>query len=167
MSTDLDSLKTEIKNYLESEGFTVFHGYTRFAEPTSVVQWDSGHYPDFKLFLALARKLEVRPVVFHHRELLPELIDDAMDQLESADIPEDEFEELVRRLGELRVYEGFTNAVELSFEYQGRIYIYARRADWYDELLDIAEEIDDYSAPEEDEPDEDDQEDMSSYFSRN
>ena len=167
MSTDLDSLKTEIKDYLEAEGFLVFHGYTRFAEPTSVVQWDSSHYPDFKLFLALARKLDVRPIVFHHRELQPELIDDAMDQLESADIPEDEFQELARRLGELRVYEGFTNAVELSFEYQGRIYIYARRAEWYDELLDITEEIDDYTGSEEGEPEGDEPDDMGSYFSRN
>ncbi len=167
MKTDLDSLKTEIEDYLKSEGFSVFHGYTRFAEPSSIVQWDSDHYPDFKQFLAIARELGTKPIVFHHRELSPELIDDAVDQLESVDMPEDEFTQLAQRLAELRVYEGFTNAVELSFEYQSRIYIYARRADWYDELLDITEEIDDYTSLEQDEVGDEDDDDVGRYFSNN
>jgi hypothetical protein len=50
----------------------------------------------------------------------------------------------------------------LSFDYQGRLYLFGLRTEWYDELSDIVDEID-ASLPEPDEGDDD----MGGYFSRN
>jgi hypothetical protein len=163
---DLETLKTEIEDYLKTQEFAVFHGYPRLAEPASMVHWDSEEYPDFKSFLELSRQLDVRLMVFHHRRLSSDFIDQALEQLEVLDLPDDEYVEFGRRLREMRVFEGFTSAVELSFEYQSRIYFYTRRAEWYEELLDIADEIDDYAGTDvEDIEDLDD--DLGPYFSKN
>ncbi len=166
MTADLEALRAEIEDFLASAEFAVFHSSGHHSDPLPVLYWDCERYPDYKDFLALAKKVDVKLIVFSRRQLEPDFIDDALDQLESADLPEDEYTELGRRLRELRVFEGFTSSVELSFEYQGRVYMYSRRAEWYEELLDIADEIADYAEEEEDfeEPDE---EDMGPYFSKN
>ncbi len=165
MKVNLDRLKDEIQQYLESRNFVIFHSLARTTEPASAVQWDSRLYPDFKAFLEVCRQLEVRLVCFHHRELSPDFIDDAMDDLETADIPRDEYQRLEERLRELRIYEGLTSVVELSFTYQNLTYVYSQRASWYEELMEIADEIDDYLAVENEE--EGNGESMGGYFSRN
>ena len=165
MSADFEALKSEIEERLKDGGFAVFHGRSRATECDSAVSWDVGHYEDYGPFLLLAQQLEAKLIVFHHRQLEPDLIDETLDRLDEVDMPEEEFAELARRLRELRVYEGFTCVVELSFDYQGRAYSYSRQADWYEELVDIAEEIDDYTAGVEDEDEGED--DMGSFFSKN
>lgn len=166
MKPDLETLKTEIEEYLNTQEFAVFHGYPRLTEPASMVHWDADQYPDYKSFLELSRQLDVRLIVFHHRKLAPDFIDEAIDQLEVLDLPDDEYAELGRRLREMRVFEGFTSAVELSFEHQGRIYFYTRRAEWYEELLDVADSIDDFAATGEEDFD-DFEDELGSYFSQN
>ena len=166
MKPDLETLKTEIEEYLNTQEFAVFHGYPRLTEPTTMVHWDSEQYPDYKGFLELPRQLDVRLIVFHHRKLASDFIDEAIDQLEVLDLPDDEYAELGRRLREMRVFEGFTSAVELSFEHQGRIYFYTRRAEWYEELLDVADSIDDYASSGEEDFD-DFEDELGSYFSQN
>jgi len=37
----------------------------------------------------------------------------------------------------LRAYEGFTCALELSFDLQARVYLFNLRAEWYEEYLDL------------------------------
>ncbi|MCW5978611.1 MAG: hypothetical protein KIT09_11065 [Bryobacteraceae bacterium] len=164
MKAGLDKLKEEIEEYLASGNFIVYHSHSRVSEPSPLVHWDSEHYPDFRMFADASKQLEVKLVCFHHRMLDPDFIDNALDDLESVEIPQEEYRRLEERLRELRVYEGFTSLVELSFSYQGQIYIYTRRAEWYEELLDIAEEIDDYLSADE-EGDEVDS--MGGYFSKN
>ena len=61
----------------------------------------------------------------------------------------------------LKGYEGFTSAVELSYDFDGRTYLYEATAPWYDEYLDLLYDLDDsMDAGEEPPP-------MSSYFSQN
>ena len=165
MKPNLDSLKEEIQAYLESQDFVVFHGHSRLTEPNPMVYWDTEHYPDYKLFLDIPKKLKVNLVTFHHVGLPPEVIDDTMDDLEGVDMPADEVNRMEKRLRDLRVYEGFTSLVELSFAYQEHIYFYTLRAEWYNELLEIAGEIDDYLAMEDEEEGQADS--MGGYFSRN
>jgi hypothetical protein len=165
MKSSLDKLREEIQEYLASRSFIVYHSHSRMSEPSPLVQWDSEQYPDFRLFVEAAKDLDVKLLSFHHRTLDPEFIDDALDDLESVEIPQEEYRRLEERLRALRIYEGFTSVVELSFSYQGQIYIYTRRAEWYEELLDIAEEIDDYLSADEDSDEEVDS--MGGYFSKN
>ena len=65
-------------------------------------------------------------------------------------------------MANLHGFEGFTCALELSFDYQGRVYLFNLRAEWYDDYLDLVEELD-ASIPGEDEDDEE----MGGYYSRN
>ena len=164
MKRDLKVLKTDIDEYLEAEDFGVFHGSVRVADPTKTMEWDVVQYPDFRRFLALAKQLEVKVVGFHHRELDSTFIDDLMDQLETDELDEDVMVETARRLQDLRVYEGFTCTVDLSFWHESRLYAFSQKADWYYELLEIADELDEYSM-ENDFLDEDN--DMGQFFSRN
>ncbi len=166
MRSDLDSLKTEIEKHLDQSDFAVFHGHPRFPTPGNVVPWDSEQYPDFRAFLDVARRLGVRLVVFHHRRLESGFIDHILERLESADISDEEYAEIHRRVRELRVYEGFTSAVELSFDYQGRVYLFNRRSEWYNELLEIADDVGAFDE-EEEELEGLDEEDAGPYFSRN
>ncbi len=167
MKQDLDGLRTEIGDYLESENFLVFHGHPRYSEPFVTVRWDSDRYPDYKLFLKLAKQLGENLIVFHHRELSSDFIDDLLDQMEGLDLPEEELAELSGRLADLRSFEGFTCVVELSFEYREHFYIYSKAAPWYEDLLEIADEIDAYSADEDEGGYEEPEDGMGSYFSRN
>ncbi len=142
MATNLDSLKDEIEKHLLQNGFNVFYGQSRLLDSLPIIYWESDRYPDYRSFLNVAKSAGAKLVVFHHREFTPDHLDDAVEQLESAGLPHDEYRSLERRIKELRVYEGFTCAVELSFDHEGRIYVFDLRTEWYDELSDILEEID-------------------------
>jgi hypothetical protein len=166
MNSDLETLRTEIEEYLKTQDFVIFHGFPRLADPSLMLHWDVEGYPDYKKFLALPKQLGVQLIVFHHRKLAADFIEDALDQIDSIDLPDEEYVEMQRRIRELRVFEGFTSAVELSFEYQSRIYFYTARSEWYEELLDIVDHIDDYSHPEDAEFDEP-EDDIGPYFSKN
>ena len=164
MATNLDSLKDEIERYLLQNGFNVFYGQSRLLDSLPIIYWDCDRYPDYRSFLTVAKSAEVKLVVFHQREFTPDHLDDAVDRLESAGMPHEEFRSIERRLKELRVYEGFTCAVELSFDHEGRIYVFDLRTEWYEELSDILEEIDMMGA----EADADDDEGpIGGYFSQN
>lgn len=165
MTSDLDTLKTEIQSHLDTEGFVVFHGFSRLSEPLPVVYWDAYRYPEFQQFLKAPKELGVKLISFHHRELESDFIDDALADLESADMPSQQSRRLSQRLRDLRVWEGFTSVIELSFVHQGQVYVFSKRAEWYEEIMEIADEIDDYLSAEEEEEDQTD--DLGGYFSRN
>jgi len=163
MKTNLDTLKDEVEKYLVEQGFNVFHGQSRLLDSLPIIYWDCDRYPDFRKFLTVARSAEAALVVFHQREFTRDNIDDAIDRLEAAGMAPEESRALERRLKALRKYEGFTCALELSFDYQGRIYVFDLCTEWYDELSDILEEIDMFSLDDE----EDDDGPMGGYFSQN
>ena len=163
MSLNLDELKTEVLKYMEAEGFVVFHGYSRLSDSDSFVAWDTDHLPDYRAFLGAAKKAGVNLVVFHSREFSATHLEEAEDHLEDSDITAEERRTIERRLRDLHNYEGFTCALELSFDYQGRVYFFSLRAEWYDDYLDLVEELD-AAIPDEDEDEEDS---MGGYYSRN
>lgn len=165
MSNELDKLREQIHSYLREEGFIVFQGYSRLMETGPMIQWDSHHYPDFRLFLECAKALGAKLIVFHHRELDSDFIDEALADLEVADLPDGESRRLGQRLAELRVWEGFTSFVELSFSHANQVYAFVLRADWYEEIVEIADEIDDYLSG--DEPEGDSPDSIGGFFSRN
>lgn len=162
MKQDLDALKTEVEQYLAAQHFVVFHGYSRLSSDLPFVHWDCDRYPDFRSFLQVAAAAGVRMVVFHHRDFSAEYIEDASERLAASELPAEDRRDFERRIRELSGYEGFTCAIELSFDHQGRVYTYNLRTDWYEDLLDILDEIDASSTGEDE-----DEEPMGGYFSRN
>jgi hypothetical protein len=164
MNTNLDTLKTEIDTYLNENNYILFRGFSRRLGEMPEVEWDARQYPDYKQFLKVAKQLDSRLIVFHHREFAAGLVDDAVDELETR-YNYDEDGSIARRLNELRIYEGFTCALELSFEHEGTLYVFEVHAPWYDEYRDICDELDMVM---EDEPDEEeDDETLGGYYSRN
>lgn len=165
MKQNLDTLKGEIAEHLGSHGFTTFHGFARMTTDQPSVFWDTLHYPDFRSFLAAAAGLGIKLIVFHHREFTSVSVDDALDQLEEADLAPEERQPLEHRLQEASVYQGLTSAIELSFDHQGIVYLYEVQTDWYLEFLRTLDEIDSYM--DEGEEEGEDEESFGGYFSRN
>lgn len=163
MKPNLDSLKIEIQEYLESEGFAVFHGYSRVTEALLGAYWNCDEYPDYRMFLKTAKAAGAHLIVFHHREFSPEQVEEAIDRLEGVDMSREEYRNLERRLKEMRVYEGFTCNIELSFDLQGRVYLFDLRTEWYEELSDLLDDLEVLSG----DTDDQDEGPMSGYFSKN
>jgi hypothetical protein len=114
-----------------------------------LIYWDTDRHSDFKLFLECALKIGVRLIHFHTREFTLAHREEALEQLEDADLPRDEKRTLERRIEDLAIYEGFTCAIELSFDFEGRVYLFEMQTDWYEEWHDILDELEG-SLPDED-----------------
>ena len=163
MNADLDTLKDQVEKYLLEQGFNVFYGQSRTLESLPLIYWDCDRESDFRKFLGVARTAEAKLIVFHWREFTADAIDDALDRLDAAGMPAEDSRSLERRLKQLRAYEGFTCALELSFDHEGNIYVFDRTTEWYDDLSDILDEIDMFNVDE----DEDDEGPIGGYFSQN
>jgi hypothetical protein len=147
----LDSLRAEIQEYLEKRKIVVFHGFPRGGDPTCTVYWDTERHPDFKAFLAAAEAAGVRLVTLYSRELEEDLVEDAMEQLnEASTLDRDERRAIEMRLKEVRSYCGFTCQIELSFDLAPRVYIFDLRTEWFDDLNDLTDRIEDAYRKEDD-----------------
>jgi len=164
MRPNLDTLRHEIEQHLESRGMAVFRSYPRADSEGSLagtVYWDSQAHPDYREFVEAACAAGVRLVTLHARELTPEIVENALAQLAEADMERDERRALDARLNQIQAYEGFTCQIELSFDHAQRTYIFEVRTDWFDELNDLMERIE-YSLQ-----DEGDENPLSGYYSNN
>ncbi|MFB3828412.1 MAG: hypothetical protein ACE15B_16705 [Bryobacteraceae bacterium] len=162
MDIDLNTLKREILEYLETSDFAVFHSRAGGLHDEPLVLWNTEQYPDYRMFLATAKKAGIQLVLFASREFLPGDIEEMMERIEACDMERDERRDLESRLRELRAYQGETCALELAFDNHQRLYVYEVRPDWYDDFLEIEDEI---MAHEEN--GEIDDEPLGGYFSRN
>jgi hypothetical protein len=159
MTLDLDSLCSEIRDYLRSNGVAVFHGASRAVEETPTVYWDTQKHPDYRSFVAAAQAAGVRLVTIHVDEFDEELLDDALERV--AQVPREQRREIEPRLREMRRYTGTTCQIELSFDLAPRIYLFDLRTEWFEEFNDMLDQIDEVI------PDEDDDALGGSYFSNN
>ena len=164
MKQNLDVLKTEIREHLEGRKLAIFHGYSRAMDSMPMVFWDTHRYPDYKQFLDTAEAAGTKMMVLHAREFSALLVDNALDQLEDGDFLPEDRRAVERRLRDLRAYDGFTCAIELSFDQNGRVYMFELRTEWYDEFSELLDEIDS-SIPDPD--DEGDEGTIGGYFSKN
>lgn len=165
MKPNLDTLKSEIQDHLESEGFAVFHGYSRVMDSQPVVFWDTDNHPDYKMFSKTAKAAGAKLVVLNQREFTSDVIDDAIEQLNVSDLGTEDQRTIERRLKEMRAYDGFTCAIEISFDYGGRIYLFDIQTEWYQELSSLLEDLEFLESGDED--DEDGEDTISGYFSKN
>ncbi|HUB79480.1 MAG TPA: hypothetical protein VMB03_11810 [Bryobacteraceae bacterium] len=164
MDLNLDTLKREILEYLESSGLAVFHGHPGGLDSHGMVLWDVERRPDYQTFLEVAAKCEARLIVFAAREFGSSDVDDLLNQLEGLDIDRDEKRDFEKRLRAMRRYEGVTCSLELAFDYHSRLYVYQMQPDWYDEFLSVEDEIVSLLS---DAEDADDDEPLGGYFSKN
>ena len=143
MRPNLETLRSEIQEYAESRGLALFHGFTR-AEDMSSVYWDANTHPDFRDFLGVAEKAGVRLITMFANEFTTDMIDDAEQRLES--LPRDERRELESRLRKIRGYTGFICQIELSFDLAPRVYVFDLHTEWYEDLNDVLDQIEEAEA---------------------
>jgi hypothetical protein len=160
---NLDTLKSEMDAYLKANGFVVFYGAPRGFMERPVMDWDVEANPDYKVFLAVAQQLGVKMIVFHHRQFDAAVVDRALEELEDSAYEFEDQRDVERRLRELRMYDGFTCALEVSFDYQAMSYAFELRTPWYTELNDTLDELDVFPDDEEDEG----EGPLSGYYSKN
>lgn len=141
MDLNLDTLKREILEYLESGGFVVFHSRPGGLEGMRMVIWDTERYPDYQMFLDAARKIGCKMILFASRDFDEAEIEEALEQLDESELPAEDRIELERRVRAVRGYEGITCSLELAFDHHARMYVYELRPDWYEEFLGVSEEI--------------------------
>ena len=164
MRPNLDTLRHDIEQHLESRGLAVFRSYPRAESESSMteaVHWDSQNYPDFREFVEAACAAGVRLITLYARELTAEIVETALAHLSDTKMERDERRALDTRLNEIQAYEGFTCQIELSFDHAQRTYIFEVRTEWFDELNDLVERIE-YSYE-----DEGDENPLSGYYSNN
>lgn len=141
MDLNLDTLKREILDTLESSGFAIFRGSPGGLEGLPMVVWDVEHYPDYQMFLDTARKTGAKLVIFASREFESSDVDDLLEQLEDCDLSREEQRDYERRLRELRIFEGVTCTLEIAFDCNSRLYVYEVQPDWYEDFLNLEEEV--------------------------
>jgi hypothetical protein len=167
MLPDLDKLKTQLPPELESRGFVVFHGLPRADEESGAVLWDTAQRPDYLEFLDCAGKLGIKVIVLNSRPFEQTSLDDVSDELEALDMAPSERRDLERRLKALKPYTGFTANLEMSFDYNGAVYVYEIRSEFMNEFLSIMSEVDTGIFPGGFEDDGPDTTPGGSFFSRN
>src|SRR5579864_6964661 len=148
MKPNLESLRSEIQEHLESRGLAVFYSYPRTDESPAAVLWDTARHPDYRLFVAAAQAAGARLISFFAREFSGELLDEALDRLQESDLPHEDRRSFELRLRELRAYEGRTCEIELSFDLAPRVYIFDLRTDWFNDLNDLLDTLDESYAGE-------------------
>jgi hypothetical protein len=161
---NLDTLKREILDYLESSGFAIFRSSPGGLEGLPLVLWDTEHYPDYQTFLETARKAGAKLVMFATREFTSSDVDELLEQVGECDLPRDEQRDYESRLRGLRDFEGVTCSLELAFDYHSRLYVYEVQPDWYEDFLTVEDEIVTRMA---DDDDLDDDSGLGGYFSKN
>ena len=164
MDLNLDTLKREILDHLDSAGFAVFHSNPGGLEGLPMVIWDAERHPDYQMFLDVAAKSGIKIILFASREFESSDLDDLIAQIEDCGLTREEQREYEARLRELRIFEGVTCSIELAFDYNSRLYVYEVQPDWYEEFLGVEDEIMSHLA----ESDTDSSDDsLGGYFSRN
>jgi hypothetical protein len=162
MALDLETLRTEILAHLHSNGINVFHAGHRAPDPLNQIFWDVERHPDYRAFLNVAKQAGAKLIQFYHQTLAVEQIDEALDELEDSDLTREEKRQYENRLRQLREYEGFTCAVELSFCVEARVYVYEMHTEWYESLNDVLAELEVVNEEEEEEDS-----GLGGYFSNN
>ena len=106
MELNLDTLKREILEHLDAEGFAIFRSNPGAMEGLPMVLWDSERYPDFQMYLDVAQKSGAKVMIFATREFDSSDLDELIAQIDECGLTREEQREYESRLRELRIFEG-------------------------------------------------------------
>jgi hypothetical protein len=138
---DLGTLKSEILEYLDSSDFAIFRSLAGGLDGLSVIMWDTDGWPDYRAFLDSAKKVGAKLILFASRELSEDEVDEARDEIDGMEVTREERREMEGRLNAAKRHIGDTCSLELAFSHGQQQYVYEVRPDWYDDFIDLCEEI--------------------------
>lgn len=141
MDLNLETLKDEILRYLENSEFAVFRSLSGGLEGLPIISWETERFPDYRMFLDTARKAGEKLVCFATREVTEEEVDEAVEELEAADLSREDRREFESRIKGARAQIGVTCSLELAFDHNAHMYVYELRPDWYEDFLEAQDEL--------------------------
>ena len=141
LDLNLETLKSEMLDYLAASEFAVFRSHAGGLDNLNVITWDSERFPDYRMFLDTARKVGQKLILFASRELDEEEVEEAVEELEELELSREEQREFESRIREARRHVGTTCALEMAFDYNAHLYVYEARPDWYEEFLEACDEL--------------------------
>jgi hypothetical protein len=141
VDVNLDSLKHEVLQHLEDSDFALFRSSPGGLDRLQMVLWNVEQYPDYRMFLDAAHKAGAKVLIFGTDELESSDLDDLREQMEDLELSRDERRDFESRLRALAKYEGRTCTLEMAFSLEGRMYVYDVQPDWYDEFVQLEDEI--------------------------
>lgn len=141
MDLNLETLKSEILDYLEHSDFAVFRNHAGTLEGLPIITWDTERFPDYRTFLDVARKAGEKLILFASAEFEEEEVDDILEELEDSDLTRDERRDLENRLSKARRHIGETCTLEIAFDHNSHLYVYEAQPDWYEDFVDACDEI--------------------------
>jgi len=142
----------------------VFRSYPRTELEHSLagaIYWDTDNHPDYREFVEAAGAAGVRMVTLYAREFTSEIVENSLAQLSDTDLERDERRAIEARLNEMRSYQGFTCQIEMTFDHAQRTYVFDVHTDWFEELNELVERMEDSYQ------DEGDENPLSGYYSNN
>lgn len=152
MRINLDTLRTEIGEHLAAQKLVVFHSFPRSGELLPAVYWDTGTHPDYREFITAAEAAGAKVITFFVREFSQDLVEDAWERMEEAELEREERRAIEMRLRECSGFTGFTCQIELSFDAGPRVYIFDLRTDWFEDISDLLDRIDEARRDPQDDP---------------
>ncbi len=154
VKANLEQLQREILTHLQDRGLAIFRSFPRGPElGADAVYWDTESFPDYRDFVSAAEATGAKLITVYGRRFTAEVIEDAMEHLATARMDREDRRTIESRLRDLRAYEGFLCQVELSFSHGRRTYIFDQPTEWYDELTELLETIEDsFSSPADERP---------------
>lgn len=141
MDLNLETLKSEILDYLEHSEFAVFRSQVGALDGLPVIAWDTERCPDYRVFIDVARKVGEKLILFASAELGEEEVDETLEELEDTDLTREERRDLESRLGKVRRHVGETCTLQIAFDHNSHLYVYDLQPDWYEDYLDACDEI--------------------------
>lgn len=141
MDLNLETLKGEILDYLGVSEFAVFRSHSGGLDGMQVITWDTERFPDYRMFLDTARKAGQKLILYADRELDEEEVEEALEELEDAEMSREEQREFENRIREARRHVGETCSLEIAFDHNSHLYVYEVQPDWYEEFLEACDEL--------------------------
>lgn len=141
MDLNLETLKTEILDYLAVSEFAVFRSHAGGLDELPIITWDVERFPDYRMFLETAQKAGQKLILFAAREFEEAEVDEAVEEMQDAELTRDETREFEKRLRDARRHTGVTCSLELAFDYNSHLYVYELQPDWYEEFLETVDEL--------------------------
>ena len=138
---NLETLKDEIVRYLDNSDFAVFRSHAGGLEGLPIISWETDRFPDYRMFLDAAKKAGEKLICFATREITEEEVDEALEELDGAELTREERREFETRIRNARHYVGVTCSLELAFDHNSHLYVYELRPDWYEDFLEALDEL--------------------------
>jgi hypothetical protein len=118
----------------------------------SAIYWNVETHPDYRQFLDAAVGSGAKVVTVFTSKFNGNQVEEALSQLEDIEIDRQEKRAIELRLREMRLYDGLTCHIELSFNHALRDYIFDLRTEWFQDYEELIDRIDESYPPlEEDE----------------